>query len=240
MSGSMSRLEKKQKKQFIATVFLVIVVIGVLFIFLFTFGLRLLLNASTLIARFSQNKNSAPTLEKNKNFIGDVDIDDIPAATNSAKILVGGSVVNFSTLEFYLNGDMVRETSLVSSDNFQEEIEPLQKGENEVYVIAKSDRENEEKKSKTFTVVYKDEKPTLEINTPKDGLKTNEQELRISGSTDRETYVKVNDLPVVVDAVGNFQTSVRLKDGENLIKIVASDFAANAQEKTITVFYQKD
>ncbi len=236
----MSRLERRQKKQFIVTIFLALTAIAVIFVLLFTFGLRLLLMTSALISSLSHRENSVPSLKKNNNFIGDVDIDDIAVATNSAKIMVGGSVVNFNSVEFYLNGSLVKKTALVSSDNFLEEIEPLVKGENEVFVIAKSADQDEEKKSSTFTVIYKDEKPKLEVNIPDEGLKTNEEELSISGSTDKETYIKVNDLPVVVDAQGNFHTALRLKDGDNLIKIIAWDFAGNSEEKNLTVSYQKD
>lgn len=208
-------------------------------ILIFTVGLKILLNTSVFVARLSEKKTSQ-TLSKNQNIIADVDIYTIPVATNSAKIYVGGSVINFNQVEFYINGDLVKETSLLASDNFNEEIGELQKGQNEVYVIAKAKDQSEEKKSKVFSVFYKSEKPRLEIKEPQDGTKTNSQEINVVGTTDKETYIKINDLPVVVDAQGVFQTLVKLKEGENKIHIIAQDVADNMEEKTVTVIYEKE
>ena len=47
-------------------------------------------------------------------------------------------------------------------------------------------------------------------------------------------------MPVVVDANGNFEISVRLKDGDNQITAKAQDIAGNEEIKTIKVTYQKD
>jgi len=44
----------------------------------------------------------------------------------------------------------------------------------------------------------------------------------------------------IFDAQGNFQTSVRMKEGDNQIQITADDVAGNTQEKSIKVTYEKD
>ncbi|OGK31724.1 hypothetical protein A3F57_00010 [Candidatus Roizmanbacteria bacterium RIFCSPHIGHO2_12_FULL_36_11] len=235
----MSRLAEQQKKQFTTKIIIVILVLVAVVILIFTVGLKILLNTSVFVAKLSE-KSQSPLLNKNQNFIGDVDIVNIPTATNSSRIMVEGGVVNFNQIEFYLNGDLVKETSLLTSDNFSEEIGDLAIGENEVYIIGKSKEENEEKKSKVYTVFYKSEKPRLEVSEPQDGLKTVKQELDIKGTTDKETYIKVNDLPVVVDAQGTFQTTVKLNEGENKIFIKAQDVAGNSEEKTLTVIYEKE
>ena len=235
----MSRLAEQQKKQFTTKIIIVILVLVAVVILIFTVGLKILLNTSVFVAKLSE-KSQSPLLNKNQNFIGDVDIVNIPTATNSSRIIVEGGVVNFNQIEFYLNGDLVKETSLLTSDNFSDEIGDLAIGENEVYIIGKSKEENEEKKSKVYTVFYKSEKPRLEVSEPQDGLKTVKQELEIKGLTDKETYIKVNDLPVVVDAQGTFQTTVKLNEGENKIFIKAQDVAGNSEEKTLTVIYEKE
>jgi len=197
------------------------------------------LNTSSFVARISEKKTNT-TLKKNQNLIEDVDIDSIPVATNSSRIFVGGTVVNFDQVEFYLNGDLVKESSLLSSDGFIEEIGDLVKGQNEVFVIGKLKDSDEEKKSKIFTVFYKSDKPKLDIKEPQDNSKTSNLEIKIMGETDKETYIKVNDLPVVVDAQGVFQTMVKLKEGENKIAIIAQDVAGNSEEKILILTYEKD
>ena len=238
-SRLMSRLQEQQKKKFTKNVIFGILIFLTVIILILTVGLRILLNTSIFVARLSEKRTAQPLI-KNQNLIFDVDIDNIPLATNSAKIFVGGSVVNFNQVEFYVNGDLVKEISLFVSDNFSEEIGDLQPGKNDVYVIAKSKEQNEVKKSKEYNVFFKSEKPKLEIKEPQDGLKTNKQEINLVGETDKETYIKVNDLPVVVDAQGIFQTSLKLKEGENKIIISAQDIAANIEEKVLTLIYEKD
>ena len=235
----MSRLEQNQKKQLNNKIYLSLAILIIVIILLFTVGLKVLLNASSFVARVTEKK-SDNQLKKNQNLIEDIDIDSIPIATNSSRIFVGGSVVNFDQVEFYLNGDLVKESSLLSSDGFIEEIGDLVKGQNEVFVIGKLKDSDEEKKSKIFTVFYKSDKPKLDIKEPQDNSKTSNLEIKIMGETDKETYIKVNDLPVVVDSQGIFQTMVRLKEGENKITITAQDVAENKEEKILTVIYEKD
>lgn len=216
------------------------VVFIALLIFIFTLGLKILLNTSIFVARLGENKNNITQLQKKSNLIGDVDIQDIPVATNSSTITVSGTVLNFNLLEFYLNDEKIKDSSLIGSDTFSEDVEGLKEGRNEIYILAKMKDSNEKKKSKTYTVLYKSEKPKLDVHEPQDGSKTTKEEIMIKGSTDKETYVKVNDLPIVVDAQGNFDTSFRLKDGENKITIRAQDMAGNIESKTLTVTYQKE
>lgn len=236
----MSRLQEYQRKKFTRSILFALVVFIALLIFIFTLGLKILLNTSIFIARIGENKSNTPNLQKKSSLIGDIDIQEIPVATNSSTINVSGTVINFNRLEFYLNNDRVKESSITGSDAFSEEIENLSEGQNEIYILAKMGDSNEKKKSKTYTILYKKDKPSLDIREPQDGSKTTKQELQIKGSTDKEIYVKVNDLPVVVDAQGNFETSIRLKEGENKITIQAQDIAGNIEVKTLTITYQRE
>ena len=142
-------------------------------------------------------------------------------------------------MDFYINAKKIKEIES-SSDTFSEEIGDLEKGDNNVYVLAKSRNSKIEKNTITYKVFYKNEKPKLDISEPSDNLTTNNQEIKVKGSTDKETYVRVNDLPVVVDASGGFETTVRLKDGDNQIVITAADIAGNMETKSLKVTYQKD
>ena len=217
---------------------LVIILLLVLY-FIFTVGIKLLLNASVFVANLT-SKKVQNQLIKNDDTYGSIDIDSIPTATNAARIIVGGSVINLSSLEFYLNGEKVQEISLNSSDSFSEIIGDLKNGQNTVYIKGKLQGSNNTRESKEFSVLYKPEKPKLEISEPADKSKTSKTEIKIKGITDKETFIKVNELPVVVDPQGNFETSVQLKDGENLFTVIAIDIAGNNEIKTISVTYQKD
>lgn len=199
----------------------------------------MLLNTSVFIANIF-NKNEVAPLTKNEDVYGAINIDDIPSATNSAKIIVSGSFVNYTVLKFYINDEKVKEKEISASDNFSEEIGDLVNGSNEVYIKASTKDGKNSKKTAVFQIFYNNQKPKLEISEPGDNSKTSKQDLLIKGTTDKEVFIKINDIPIVVDANGNWETNIKLKDGDNLIAITASDLAGNTESKTITVNYQKE
>lgn len=234
----MGRLERVQEKKIKNTIILYIVILVLVLYFIFTFGIKLLLSSSSFISGLFPQPSPKP-LSKTEDAFSSIDVNSIPQATNSAKFIISGSILNFDILDFYINAKKVKEIES-SSDTFSEEIGDLEKGDNNVYILAKSKDSKIEKNTITYKVFYKNEKPKLDIGEPSDNSTTNNQEIKVKGSTDRETYVRVNDLPVVVDASGGFETTVRLKDGDNQIVITASDIAGNMEIKSLKVIYQKD
>ena len=234
----MGRLERVQEKKMKNTIISYVVILVVVLYFIFTFGIKLLLNTSSFISGLFPQPSAKP-LSKVEDSFSTIDISSIPQATNSAKIVVSGSVLNFDTLEFYLNKIIVKEVES-TSDIFTEEIGDLEKGDNTIYIVAKSKDSKLNKSTITYKVFYKSEKPKLDITEPGDNTTTNNQEIKVKGSTDKETYIHINDLPVVVDANGGFETSIRLKDGDNQITATAQDIAGNMETKTIKVTYQKE
>ena len=234
----MGRLERVQEKKMRNTIISYVVILVVVLYFIFTFGIKLLLNTSSFISGLFPQPSPKP-IAKTEDSFNSIDISSIPQATNSAKIIISGSVLNFDTLSFYLNKVKVKEIES-TSDIFNEEIGDLEKGDNDIYILAKSKDNKIEKKTITYKVFYKSEKPKLEISEPSDNSTTNTQEIKVKGNTDKETYIHINDLPVIVDANGGFETSIRLKDGDNQITATAQDIAGNIETKTIKVTYQKD
>lgn len=235
----MSRLQSREQKKFMTRVIGLVIVLCLVLYFIFTIGIRLLLNASVFIANLT-SKKPTDQLTKVDDTYGLVDIESIPTATNSSHIIVSGSVTNLNTLDFYLNSEKVKEISLNSSDSFSEEIGELKEGQNTVYVKGVLKDSTHTKQTGEFTVIYKSEKPKLEISEPEDKSTVSKQEIKIKGSTDKEIFIKLNDVPVVVDAQGNFESTVQLKDGENVFTITALDIAGNVETKTISVTYKED
>lgn len=235
----MSRYTNYKRKQFLQSILFYVILTILFFVFFFTFGLRILLNASAFIANFSANKSS-PTTQEEVGFFGTFEIDRIPTATNSAQINISGSVNNFDWLEFFVNGEKVKEKKVTSLNSFDEQIGDLNLGNNEIYIKAKATDVKKIKNSTKYSVLYKSNKPKLEISEPQDNSKTSKTEISLIGMTDKETFVKVNDYPAVVDVEGKFQTSVKLKEGENKITILVADIAGNTDTKTLSVIYEKE
>jgi hypothetical protein len=180
------------------------------------------------------------TQETTDRFFGTIAVDTLPTATNSARLIVSGTVNQFDALDFYLNGEKVKTVDIKSAQSFSEEIGDLKNGDNTIYLIAKAPDNKKEQRTGEYVVALKNTMPRLDIDQPKDGDKTNKSEIAVSGKTDTGIYIRVNGLPVVVDAQGAFATSVRLKDGENKIEVAAQDDAGNSDSKTITLTYNKD
>lgn len=230
----MSRLEKHRQKQivFYATIFFVLIVF-----FLF-FGLPFFISGSVFVSNlFRENREIIST--KTQTF-RDIQIADIPEATNSASFMVAGTVNNFDTIEFYLNGKSVKSKYERGESSFSEEISGLQSGDNKFYLLGKVEGSSDNKQTSTYTIVYKNNKPKLEITDPADNLKTNHTEIKVAGNTDKDVEIKVNGIPVVVDTNGYFQTQIKLNNGDNKITITAADSAGNREEKTLTVNYSAD
>lgn len=234
----MGRLERVQERKMKNTIILYVVVFLLVLYFIFTYGIHFLLGFSNYIADVFPEP-TPKSLNKTDDSFRSIDISTIPQATNSAQIIVSGSSVNFNSLDFYLNSKKIK-TVNANLDSFNIQIGDLQLGNNDVYILAKTKDEKTQKKTVIYKVFYKNDKPKLDVSDPADNSTTNNQEIKVKGVTDKETYIRVNDSPVVVDANGSFETSVRLKDGDNQILIVAEDMAGNTETKTLKVTYQKE
>ncbi len=207
------------------------------YFFLF-FGLPFFISSSVFISNLFGGKNDSTIT--NPQTLKDIQISDFPEATSSASFIVSGTLDNFNSLEFYLNGEKVKSKDVQSENSFSEEISGLQPGENKFYLIGKTEKSSAEKQTSTYTILYKNNKPKLEISEPADNLKTNHTEIKVAGNTDSDVEVKVNGIPVVLDPGGHFQTQVKLNNGDNKITITAEDIVGNQEEKTLTVNYSAD
>ena len=224
-------------KDFQKKIFFTFFLVFFIFYFFFIFGFKLIFGLSSFIANL-KTKPTPIQESKEENFIGDITIDNLPQATNSAFFLVEGSVLNFNEIIFFLNDKKIKKIDLKEETDFSEEIGKLHEGKNLFYAIAKN--KDYSKKTPVYEILYKPNKPKLEISQPKDEEKFSTQEIIIKGTTDKETFIKINDVPVIVDALGNFQFTIVLKnEGENIIQITAEDIAGNIETKQIKVFYQK-
>lgn len=88
---------------------------------------------------------------------------------------------------------------------------------------------------KSITIKVDTVPPTLTVNSPTEGMVTNNATLVVSGVTNDATSspvtLKVNNQPVEVQENGQWSTTIILSEGENTITIVATDSAG----KTSTV-----
>ena len=70
---------------------------------------------------------------------------------------------------------------------------------------------------KSFTAL-----PNLEIDSPQDGETITQQVLTVSGLTETEATIKVNNQPALVDDVGKFSAKIEVFEGTEEIIIKAT------------------
>lgn len=233
----MSRLEKHHTKTLFQKIGISIVLFIAFIIFFFSAGIKMLVSFTLFINQLANSGSKQQTNQQPSTF-NSISLDPIPSATNSATLLFSGTSLNFDKLEIYLNDEKRDEISI--SDTFAGEIKGLEIGDNTIHFIAKSSKSKETKKSDTFSVLYKSQKPKLDVSEPNDKTKTNKEDVKISGETDKEVTIRVNGQPLIVDVAGKFTTQFRLKEGENKILITAEDIVGNQEKREITVTYSKD
>lgn len=233
----MSRLEKHQNKQIFQRIAIAFVLFVAFIIFFFSVGIKMLVSFTLFLNQLANNGSKQQTSQQAETF-NSINIDPIPSATNSANLTFSGTALNFDKLEIYLNDE--KQDEITISDSFSGEIKGLEKGTNTIHFIAKSSSSKETKKTPSYDVLYKNEKPKLEISEPNDNSKTNKEDIKISGVTDKETTIRVNGQPLIVDVEGKFTTTFRLKEGENKIQITAEDIVGNQEKKDLTITYSKD
>lgn len=162
-------------------------------------------------------------------------------ATHSATIKVEGYGEPDSEVVLLLNGgEMGRATISGDEGRFEMEVN-LEEGENVVEFYAIDQAKNESALSRQYTIVYDNQPPGLELETPEDGqsfeLRKN-QNITIKGKTEPRAYVYINSRRVLANAEGSFSSSYRLEEGENKILLRIEDLAGNSSEHEITVHFR--
>jgi len=220
-------------------VLLLLFLVG-LVVVIFSFGINFLVNTSIFFADFSHKKTANQTVTSSpKNVFYQLEVDEIPEATNEANFVLTGTEQNFTKINFYLNGEKIKTIS-PQQDQFKETLKGLEEGKNILYLEGVDETNDKKEKSSLYEIVYINKKPALTIETPDDNSTTDKSEISVRGETEKDVFIKINNRPIVVDADGKFSDSVRLKEGENEIEISAHDLAGNQTLKTIKITYSKD
>lgn len=236
-----SRLSRRQEKLSRKRLFLS--VLGILFIsfLLIKFGLFLLVNFSLFISNFKSDKETSASTKNVSDFVSPPVLNPLSTATNSAQITISGTASKKQTINLYINDELVEKLNTDNKEDFAFENIKLVKGENDIKVKAVTEDNKESQLSKSVVIVFQDKAPILTIDSPTDGqsFAREENNVKVSGKTDKGARVTVNDFWAIVDENGNFSYQLPLKNGENQIKIVTTDEAGNKTEMERKVTYSQ-
>lgn len=208
--------------------------------FLLTSGFSFLINSSVFVGNLFGGGRSEYDFGTAPKFYN-IEFDEVPAATNSAEFAISGIAENLDEVTLYLNGSRAKKVDVDVDGKFSTILSNYDQGNNNLYAVGRNKKTSTSKKTSVVSFLYKTEKPSIEITEPTDGSKTPRDELKVAGKTNagEQMTVRVQGALTTADAGGAFQSFVRLKEGENKIKITINDAAGNTEEKEITVFYEK-
>jgi len=228
------RLEEKTKKNLVLNILGIVLVI----LLVLKFGIPLLVNLSVFFSGSSKN-NQMPvaTSIQDTSFIAPPVLDSFPDATSSANIPVSGIASKNQSIDLYINGNLQDNTKTKDDGSFLL-TETLRPGENTIQVKAVVNGK-ESDFSNSITTAFKSAPPSLNVTSPSDGQSYSKDQntATVMGTTDPDVKVTVNGFWAISDDNGNFSYNLPLQNGDNQIKVVATDAAGNTTEKDIKVTY---
>ena len=239
MAKRISRVERLSRKEETATVKRIIsfsIFSIIIAIFLFALGIPILGKfADFLNVIFQKSEQTIP----DKSAPLAPRMDDLPAATNSARISISGFSTDATSIEIFLNGEKVGKTT-IDGGKFKYEDITLKNGENKIEAKARDDTGNESDFSQ-FQIVFLDkDEPNLEIDGPNEGQSFfSNSRIKVFGKTESDAQVFANGFLASVDVEGKFEVFLSLVEGENTIEIKAVDTAGNAKTESRKVTYRK-
>ena len=229
------RLARHEEKATIRRVVWLSALSAALGIFLLTMGIPLLGSFVDFLDVLFKNKNQDET---EFDALLPPTLDELPEATNSATLLVGGFATGGETVDIYLDDKKITTVKIVDNkftfDDFL-----LTLGENKISAKTISDS-SESESSQAKIVVYDNQEPKLEVGEPTEGQSfSGNNRIRVIGLTDKDAQVFVNGFLASIDFEGNFEVFVPVAEGETTIEIKAIDSAGNVKTETRKVNFRK-
>ena len=235
--ASRSRLQRKREKDSLRQAFkYLMLVFGLLFI-LIRFGLPGLIKMAAFMGEIRQSK--LPIEQVANRPILPPRLNPLPMATNSAELNISGYAQAGSTVKLYLRGINLNEVVVDANGEFVFKRIHLKEGENEIYTEATDNQNTVSEPSKSFMVIVDNTTPELEIASPSEGQRFFDKDspITITGSTEPDLNLSINNRFVLVKSDGSFSTTLSLSEGDNSIEAVVRDLAGNETKKSLKVNY---
>lgn len=185
------------------------------------------------------SKNADDSGKKQDTYIAPPTLFSEFTATNSARISISGSALPKQSIKLYLNDREIDETRVSSDNSFSFDGIALKSGSNSLKAKAVNENQRESEYSEAVFITFLNNPPKLEVTSPEEGksFSKDEKSIEVRGKTDSGVKVTVNDFWAIVDTDGSFTYTLPLKDGENQIRIAATDPSGNKTEKSLKVTY---
>lgn len=231
-----SRLARKEEKRNLRSALLFGFLTISLLLALVFFGIPALVNMAGFVSDIkSTNK---PVEQTDIVPPSSPQINVLPEYTKETSIPLSGFAEPGSTVEIFLNNSPLGTTVTASDGSFTFSRINLSQDKNELYAVSVDETGNKSRLSSVIIVTFDNTAPKLDISEPQDGQKfftDRKRKIKISGQTEAGVTLTVNERLAIVDQNGNFSVDFSLSDGDNTLKIIATDLAGNQTEKDINV-----
>ena len=159
-------------------------------------------------------------------------------ATNSAKFSISGVAEPKVEVELLKNDVSIGKKTVDDKGGFVFDNIILDNGGNTFTALASTQKEGNSELSKTVTVIYDDQPPSLNmINPSEDKVTVDSPDFDIVGKSERGVSVTVNGRLALVDDEGMFKLKVQLNAGKNSLEIILRNPAGNEVKKNIEITY---
>lgn len=222
---SVKRYQNKSKRNFYATIIIILVLLYVTFAWILPSligGLGFIKNSANpshkVVTPSDQTTLAPPVL-------------NIPyEATNTPQIDLTGYGSPGAKVELFLDDNKKQTVDVEGDGSFKFSDVSLSLGTNNIYGRSVDEKNQESLPSKTLIIIFDNEKPVLDISEPEDNKSINggEKKIKISGKTETGASVYINGNQVIVDHEGNFSSIQDLNEGDNNFDIKATDAANNS------------
>ncbi len=238
MDRQRTRLSRKLVNQTKRKLLLYLIgTVAILFLII-KFGIPLLINFSLFMSGGKSGQDS--TQQNSPSFVAPPSLNPYASATNSAQIKLNGSAQKNQTVKLFVNNQLVDSTSTKDDGSYSFDSVTLKNGDNTIQTKANV-KDKESDYSNAITVTYNNKAPTLSVDSPSDGqsFSKDPSSITVTGKTDPDVIVTVNDFRAIVKDNGSYAYTLQLQNGDNQIKVIATDQAGNKTEKDLKVTYSQ-
>lgn len=232
-----SRLKKHLQEQAFKNVWMAVFGVVIIIVLLVIFGTNILVGFSLLVGKFTGGEETSTDTQKSKTYIAPPTLDETFEATSSATVTLSGYGEAKQRISLFREGKVLGKTTVKSNGNFEFNNIELKEGDNIFKARTVTDENKHSEYSNEIQISLLNKPPELSVDEPKEGhvFKKDGRPVKVQGKTNSGVKVTVNDFRAIVDDEGNYSYLYTLKDGDNDLKIVATDMADNKTTKELKI-----
>lgn len=233
-----SRLARREEKRSLRKAFFFVLLTIVLLVVLVFLGIPALVKVAVF---FADIKSTGTPVEQTDTVPPPAPrFNILPEYTKEPSLSLSGFAEAGSTVEIFLNDSPVGSIVVTNEGTFSFAKVNLSPDKNEIYAVSTDTAGNKSQPSPKITINFDNTPPKLEIGQPQDGASfvgERKRKIKIEGQTEENISLALNERLVILGAEGKFSADFTLADGENILKLLATDRAGNQTEKEIKVAF---